>query len=67
MSAQATPATAVPSPCTSVCRIDERTSLCAGCWRTIAEIAAWGQMSDDEKREVWRQLDARRPQAGAAA
>jgi len=51
----------------SVCRIDERTSLCTGCWRTIAEIAAWGQMSDDEKRDVWRRLNERRLRPGSAA
>ena len=29
----------VPSPCISVCRMDEATGLCQGCWRTLGEIA----------------------------
>ena len=54
----------VPSPCTSVCRMDERTGWCEGCGRTLDEIAAWSTMSDDEKRAVWNALDERRePQA----
>lgn len=54
----------VPSPCTSVCRMDPRTGWCEGCARTIDEIAAWSAMSDDDKRAVWDALDARRePQA----
>lgn len=50
----------VPSPCIDVCRIDERSGWCLGCRRTIDEIAAWGTMSDDHKRAVWRQLALRR-------
>ena len=44
---------AVPSPCMSVCRMDMHTSLCEGCLRTLDEVAAWGRMADEEKREVW--------------
>lgn len=43
----------VPSPCVSICRMDAATGLCEGCLRTLDEIAAWGRMSDGEKREVW--------------
>jgi len=49
----------VPSPCTNVCRIDERSGWCEGCVRTLAEIAAWSTMSDDEKLRVWDELAAR--------
>ena len=49
----------VPSPCTSVCRMDERTGFCEGCARTLDEIAAWSAMSDDEKAVVWDELAAR--------
>ncbi len=51
---------AVPSPCISVCRMDEATGWCLGCARTIDEIAAWGSLDDDAKREVWARLPARR-------
>jgi predicted Fe-S protein YdhL (DUF1289 family) len=43
----------VPSPCISVCRMDSATQLCEGCFRTLDEIAAWGRMADEDKREVW--------------
>lgn len=49
----------VPSPCDSVCTMDERTGWCRGCFRTLDEIAAWAQLDDDAKRAVWRQLAAR--------
>jgi predicted Fe-S protein YdhL (DUF1289 family) len=48
------------SPCVSVCRIDVATGYCAGCYRTIEEISDWGMMTDDRKRDVWRQLKLRR-------
>lgn len=55
----ADPAAGVPSPCISVCRMDPRRQWCEGCLRTLEEIAAWSQMPDEDKREVWR-LIARR-------
>jgi len=53
-------ATPVPSPCVSVCRMDARTGLCEGCYRTIDEIARWSALSDAERRAVWRAIAARR-------
>ena len=50
---------AVPSPCMSVCRMDMDTGLCEGCLRTLDEIAAWGRMGEDDKREVWVQIAQR--------
>ena len=50
----------VPSPCTQICTIDEKAGWCAGCKRTIDEIAAWGALDDDAKRAVWAALPARR-------
>jgi predicted Fe-S protein YdhL (DUF1289 family) len=50
----------VPSPCTSVCTIDVATGLCAGCARTLEEIASWSRYSDDEKRAVLADLPQRR-------
>ena len=51
---------AVPSPCTNVCRVDDRTGWCVGCGRTLAEIAAWSTLDDDHKRAVWAALARRR-------
>jgi hypothetical protein len=50
----------VPSPCTQVCRINERNGWCEGCVRTLDEIAAWSLMSEDDKRAVWNALAVRR-------
>lgn len=38
----------VLSPCVGVCMLDDD-GLCRGCRRTADEIAAWPQMSDDER------------------
>ena len=49
----------VPSPCISVCRIDESSGLCIGCYRSITEIIDWGRQTDARKRSVWRQIAVR--------
>jgi predicted Fe-S protein YdhL (DUF1289 family) len=53
-------ASPVPSPCTSVCRMNPDTGLCEGCWRTIDEIIQWAQLSDADKRAIWSQIERRR-------
>ena len=55
----------VPSPCTSVCRIDEATGWCQGCARTLPEIAAWAGLDEGGKRQVWALLPDRRRALGA--
>jgi predicted Fe-S protein YdhL (DUF1289 family) len=50
----------VPSPCISVCQIDAATGWCAGCLRTIDEIATWSALDDEARRRVWMQLGERR-------
>lgn len=50
---------ALRSPCVSICRMDVASGYCEGCYRTIEEIADWGMMSDDRKREVWQALRQR--------
>ena len=50
----------VPSPCINVCRIEPDSGLCAGCCRTLDEIAAWSRLDDAGKRVVWAQLARRR-------
>ena len=49
----------VPSPCLSVCRMEKGSALCAGCFRTLDEIAAWGRLPDGGKRAVWQQIALR--------
>jgi len=40
--------------------MDEHTGWCAGCLRTLDEIAAWSLLDDAEKRDVWLALGRRR-------
>ena len=49
----------VPSPCSSVCSLNEATGWCEGCLRTRDEIAAWGTLGNDAKRTVWRAIEQR--------
>lgn len=42
---------AVLSPCIGVCSLDP-TGYCEGCHRSVAEIARWSQMNDDERLHV---------------
>ena len=60
-------ATPVPSPCTNVCRMNDASGWCEGCFRSIDEIVAWAVLDDAEKRAVWRQLEARRSSKGSSS
>ncbi len=50
----------VASPCVNVCRIDEDTGLCAGCLRTLDEIALWSMLDDEDRQGVLDAVAARR-------
>lgn len=47
------------SPCILVCSIDPATGQCAGCGRTLDEIAGWAGYTDVERRRVMELLPAR--------
>lgn len=49
----------IESPCIKLCRIDTATRLCAGCLRSLEEIAGWGRMSPEERRAVMAVLPSR--------
>ncbi len=51
--------TAIESPCTLVCVIDDDTGYCYGCGRTGSEIGAWIGMSPDMRRTVMADLPDR--------
>ena len=46
------------SPGVQICQIEPSTSLCLGCGRTLDEIAVWGSMTEAEKAQVWKRLEA---------
>ena len=49
----------VPSPCISVCRMNQESLLCEGCYRTLDEIRLWSAADDAAKRVVWAQIEQR--------
>jgi hypothetical protein len=50
----------LPSPCTSVCEMNNETGFCKGCYRTLDEIARWQGFTPEEKMAVLENLRARR-------
>lgn len=50
----------IKSPCIDVCQMNPEQRLCAGCYRTLDEIARWSEMSDAERAHVLAELPARR-------
>jgi hypothetical protein len=57
----------VASPCVAICTLDPETSLCRGCYRTLAEIGGWFAFSVEQKLDVLRALAERRRRLDAAA
>lgn len=49
------------SPCIKICVVHPQARLCTGCYRTLDEIAGWGQMSPEARREIMAELPARGP------
>ena len=50
---------AMESPCIKVCVMDNAREICTGCRRTLAEIAAWAQLSPAERRRIMAELPGR--------
>lgn len=48
-----------PSPCVKVCSLDER-GYCAGCLRTLEEIARWSVLSAAEQWQVIAAIERRK-------
>ncbi len=48
------------SPCIGICRLEDRSGLCIGCFRTIQEIARWGALAQDERARIFAALAGRR-------
>lgn len=51
------------SPCVEVCQLDYVNKVCAGCFRTLDEIAAWMNCNDDEKRRILANVEKRKKHA----
>ncbi len=50
----------VVSPCINVCRMDEATGFCLGCFRTMEEIANWSRASSEQRLGVLLAVERRR-------
>jgi len=50
----------LPSPCISICQMEETTGLCTGCQRTIEEIIDWSVAPEAKKRQIWLAINERR-------
>ena len=55
----------VPSPCVGICCLGSD-GLCFGCFRTRAELSAWGTATEPEKREILGRCQVRQQQQAAA-
>jgi uncharacterized protein len=55
------------SPCVKVCVMEPDTGLCAGCGRSLDEIARWSSMTDLERRRIIESLPDRQRQMRPAA
>lgn len=51
----------IETPCIRVCAIDPAAQRCAGCHRSLQEIAGWSRMTDSERRAIMAELPGRAP------
>ncbi len=54
----------IKSPCNSICKMNEHTELCEGCYRTLDEIIRWGMSSDEEKIKILEDVKKRNDNLG---
>jgi uncharacterized protein len=47
------------TPCVKICTYDRVHRLCAGCGRTLEEIALWADFTDEKRRALMAELPAR--------
>ena len=47
--------------------MDEASGFCAGCFRTLDEIAGWANLPNPAKREILMRIETRRDIAGQPA
>lgn len=52
---------AVPSPCISLCRLDEH-KVCLGCFRHVEDIREWRSADDQRRRQIRQDAEQRRQQ-----
>ena len=50
----------IASPCINICKMDPRSGLCSGCFRTIDEITVWAQADDARRMGILAAVARRR-------
>jgi hypothetical protein len=50
----------IATPCVKICVVDGESGLCLGCQRTLAEVASWARMTDEERAQIMAALPDRR-------
>ncbi|MEM7075781.1 MAG: DUF1289 domain-containing protein [Pseudomonadota bacterium] len=58
--------TALASPCTGICKLDDTTGWCLGCARSGVEIADWRTQSESWRDQLWSELPERLAKLGVA-
>ena len=53
----------VESPCIDLCTLDDD-DICVGCFRSIAEICAWGDAVEEQRRLILQAAAGRRREDG---
>ncbi len=56
----------IASPCINICRMEPASGLCAGCFRTLDEIARWSRIDDTARAAILADVARRRDSAPAA-
>lgn len=51
----------IESPCVKLCAVHPTERICIGCYRSIDEIAGWGRMTPEARREIMAELPSRAP------
>jgi len=50
----------IESPCVNICVVHPRAHVCAGCLRTLDEIATWSQLDAEDRSRIMAELPNRR-------
>ena len=52
------------SPCTGICRLDEKTGWCLGCGRSRSELDHWRTKSEAWRQRIWKKIPQRLDELG---
>ena len=48
------------SPCIKICKMNPKSGLCEGCFRTLEEISKWSQLSYLDKQKIYQAIRERK-------